>query len=258
MKASAVLVIVFVCCGICLAGEPSAGVAEPSARELLGGVWSCFPSEPVVISGDLIVRGRRGSEPGLRLELEADWSGDPVRAVYTIRNADGITLERMTVTRRGQGTPQYAYERGDPLKPESTPDLAATIGRTDISWMDLTLSFLWWPNPEVAGTDKVRGRECHVVSVRPPEGTGGQYGHVLLWIDRELGMFLQAEGYDPAGERVRRLWIQSLKKIDERWMIKDLEVQVYPGTDRTKLLVRSLKVGGSETLEQGAPEEDHE
>ena len=256
VKVLASAVAVFLCGVLCQADEPAGDAPQPSADELLRGVWSRFPSEPILISGELLVRGRRGSEPALRLDLKADWGKNPVLAAYTISDDTGVVLERMTVTRRAAGAPEYLYERGNPLKQETTPDLAATIGRTDLSWMDLTLSFLWWPRPEITGTDEVKGRECYVITVNAPPGSDTQYARVLLWIDRELGMFLQAEGYDASGERVRRLWIQSLKKISERWMIKDLEVQAYPGMGRTKLLVRSLKVGGTETVEPGVLEGD--
>jgi hypothetical protein len=32
-----------------------------------------------------------------------------------------------------------------------------------------------------------------------------------------------------------------LKKIDDRWMIKDLEIQGFPAVHRTKLTVRELE-----------------
>jgi hypothetical protein len=64
---------------------------------------------------------------------------------------------------------------------------------------------------------------------------------VRLWIEEKIRVLLQAEGYDAQGEAVRRLWVQSCKKINDRWMIKDMEIQQYPEIHRTRLTVRDVK-----------------
>ena len=53
-------------------------------------------------------------------------------------------------------------------------------------------------------------------------------------------MLLQAEGYSEDGNLVRRLWVKGFKKINERWMIKDMEIQSYPYRHRTRLRVREV------------------
>jgi hypothetical protein len=53
-------------------------------------------------------------------------------------------------------------------------------------------------------------------------------------------MLLQAEALDPGGKAVRRLWVRSVKKINERWIIKDLEVEGFPAEHRTRLDVRDV------------------
>jgi hypothetical protein len=72
-------------------------------------------------------------------------------------------------------------------------------------------------------------------------GAGRPYARVRLWIEENLRVLLQAEGYDARGEAIRRLWVQSCKKINDRWMIKEMEVQGYPEIHRTKLSIRDAK-----------------
>jgi len=76
----------------------------------------------------------------------------------------------------------------------------------------------------------------------PEAGTqaGRQYERVLLWIDEKLRVVLQAEGYDSGGKLVRRFWINSFKKIDDKWMLKDMEVESFLSTHRTRLRVREV------------------
>lgn len=56
-----------------------------------------------------------------------------------------------------------------------------------------------------------------------------------LWIDRKHGFLRQAEQLNEEGKRVRWMWVSSVGKINNRWMIKNLEVK-RPGTGlQTKL-----------------------
>jgi hypothetical protein len=63
-----------------------------------------------------------------------------------------------------------------------------------------------------------------------------------MWVDTRVSMLLQAEGYDKLGDCVRRLSVKSFKKINDEWMIKDLEVEDLPAGSRTILRVRDAEV----------------
>ena len=54
-------------------------------------------------------------------------------------------------------------------------------------------------------------------------------------------MLLQAEAYNVLGEKIRRMSIDSFKKIDGVWFIKDIDLYTYPERDRTTMRVRSLR-----------------
>jgi hypothetical protein len=221
----------------------------PPAQELLDDVVARLPREALTVSGELIVRRRKGVElRRLGFEMYLNWGVRPSIARYTIRDAFGGDLERLTVERDARGLPTFRYAAGSPLAPAETPPLFDTVQQSDISWMDLALSFLWWPDGELVGRDEVKGRRCFVVRVPAPASVRGgvagasasSYDAVRLWIDEEMRMLLQAEGLDTDGSAVRRLWVRSFKKIDDRWMIKDMEVESYPVASRTKLHVSDV------------------
>jgi hypothetical protein len=48
---------------------------------------------------------------------------------------------------------------------------------------------------------------------------------------------MQAEQLDPQGSAVRKMWVQRVKKIDERWMIRDMEIETLNSGHRTRLFV---------------------
>ena len=224
--------------------------APPSAATLLAEVVSRLPREPLQVRGDMIVRHRNGVvDYSYKFDMALRWGAEPAAAVYTIRDAFGSPLEQMTVRRAAGEAPVFAYAAGNPLTPAARPGLFDRIGETDLSWTDLALSFLWWQGGSVVATNEVRGRRCYVVEAPAPAGRGQDggtqtpYHSVRLWIDAEMRMLLQAEGLDAEGRTLRRLWVKSFKKINNTWMIKDLEVQQVNTGRRTKVVV--LDVSGA-------------
>ena len=229
--------------------------ADPwlSARAILIRVMARLPAEPLRIDGDIDVRRRKGVvTQSLAFDMDLEWGRAPARARYVVRDRFGGDPERLTVTHAQGRAPVYTFERGDPWLATDVPDLSSTIRGTDIGWADLALDYLWWPNARVTGDDEVRGRACTTVDVDAP-ASGGTVRQVRLWIDRELDVLLQAEAYDAAGALVRRFQVRSVKKIDDRWMIKDVDVQGASDVQRTRLRVRNVRPLNPNTKGGDAP-----
>ena len=212
----------------------------PIAAALLAGVINQLPREPIRVTGTLLVRRRRGvpiSTYGF--ELIARWGDAIPRTRYTILDAFGEPLERLELT-HGE-SPTYDYAVGNPLESRPVYTLDRPVQSTDITWMDLTLSFLWWQAAMIEGADRFKGIDCHVIRVKAPPDRPGTYSSVRLWIGKEAGMMVKAEGLDAAGNPVRRLWIQSVQKIDDAYMAKDMEIQKVPSAQRTKLIIAEVE-----------------
>jgi hypothetical protein len=222
---------------------PVLAAPMPDAQALLDGVVARLPQEPLLIAGDLVVRKPRGLvTQTLRFEMRLEWGRIPARAQYTIRDSFGAELEQLTLVRHEGGRLIVQYAHGSPLVEAPPPPLDNPIQNSDLSWSDLTLAFLWWPGAVLEGEDTIRNRPCYVVEVPAPPSAATTSvdracASVALWVDRDLSMLLQAEARDAEGDPIRTLWVKSFKKTNERWMIKDMEVQRYPLTHRTRLRV---------------------
>ncbi|OGV64176.1 MAG: hypothetical protein A2283_10125 [Lentisphaerae bacterium RIFOXYA12_FULL_48_11] len=215
----------------------------PAGSQLLEDMRGQLPREPIVINGSLEVRKRKGVVTRtLNIEMRLDLGHSPAMAKYILRDALGKDLEQMTVIRSSAGSARFEYAAGNPLVPAKVPDLYKPFQDTDVSWMELTLSFLWWPGGKTLKAETLRGQSCFIVEVDAPPGETGQYKKVRLWIDEKLHMVLQAEGYDAGGELVRRLFMKSFKKIEDRWMVKDMDIQCFPSEHRTNLRVETMRV----------------
>lgn len=110
-------------------------------------------------------------------------------------------------------------------------DFDQKIRGTDIAYEDLALKFLYWPNAEVVGSDNIRTRDCWKLLLRAPNQRS-QYGSIFLWVDKNGGALMRMEGYNLAGQLIRRFEVVSAQKIDNRWFLKKMRIeQLQPGTN---------------------------
>lgn len=228
----------WVCLCLLFAGMP----ARSFSNALLEPVIASLPDIPLVVSGDLQKRDARGRiETTYRVEMVLDWKANVPTARYTIRDHFGASLQHLAITWSNPVRPEYRFLEGSPLRAAPLPPLGDAILDTDLSWIDLSLSFLWWDGGVEQGEEPVRGRDCRVIDLPAPDSVGNKMDGIRLWVDRKAGMVLRAEGYDASGELMRRMDVKSFKKINDRWVIKDIDFQRFPEKSKTTLLVRDVK-----------------
>ena len=223
------------------ASRPAAGQA-PDGDQIMMQVRAALPYVPLRITGELQSRDRRGQIVRVTpVEMELDWGAQQPTALYIIRDRFGAEQERLRIAWPADGPPEYAYARGDPAEEAPLEDLNRSIAGLDLDWADLSLSFLWWNGARVIGSERVRGRFCHIVDLKAPEGQVSRYAGVRLWIDPETSLLMQADAYDARNRPVRRLQVKSLRKIDDIWMVQNLDIFTQPSRDRVTLRVRNVK-----------------
>jgi hypothetical protein len=101
----------------------------------------------------------------------------------------------------------------------------------------LSFSVLWWKNAQLVDEAKKINRECYVVDVPVP----GSANTMRLWIEKKMGMLLEAQTLDADKKEIRRLRIKSIKKMDGMWMAKDLEITDKQSGNKTTLQVTGLE-----------------
>jgi hypothetical protein len=104
------------------------------------------------------------------------------------------------------------------------------IRDTAVTYEDLSLKFLYWPDAEVVGSDNIRTRNCWKLRLTAPSQPS-QYANVLLWIDKASGALMRMEGYNEQGQLSKRFEVVSAQKIEGRWFLKQMRVEeLQPGT----------------------------
>ena len=214
--------------------------APTSAPALLRDCIAHLPTRDVHLSGWVRNRRPRGIV-NIEFKFEAllQWGAAIPSVQYTFTTSKGATMARATFRHEPRGT-DFVLEEGADLVPADPPAWNASILGTDVTWLDISMDFLHWERAELAGEATLRGRLCDIVEVYPPEEIPGCL-KVRLLVDREIGMFLQAQQVDEDRKVARQMWVRSVKKMDDRWMVRDLEVEARGSGHRTSLHVLSCE-----------------
>lgn len=199
----------------------------PSVTAILDSVLAQIPGEPVMITGRLGVRDRGQSVlVAYNVEIHLHIADRSMSGRYTLFDSKGPSLEQFRVSREPGQQPKYEYSAGSPLVAAATPGVFSVIRDTGITWADLSMPFLWWRKGTLAGNASIRGRDCFVIDVEPTS-EDDETNHAMafrVWIDKEYRILLQAEEYGAGSKMLRRLSVESFKKINNEWMIKDIIV----------------------------------
>ena len=192
-----------------------------AATEVLANCRAMLPAEPVTMTGEIVLRNRKGIPSGeYGYTLHADRTATPAKLTFEFYE---------------QGTTNV-LEKMEILRPGPVPE--GRVLKTDVTWLDLSLDFLWWPQAEYEAAregETVHGQKCDVILI------SNGFRQVRAWCDKKTGCLMQAEELKD-GKPHRRLWGTRIKKFDGRWFPNVLEVETLGSGHRTKIIVESLKI----------------
>ncbi|MEY2518838.1 MAG: hypothetical protein QOF24_597 [Verrucomicrobiota bacterium] len=105
---------------------------------------------------------------------------------------------------------------------------------TAITYEDLSLRFLYWPNARVTGENSISLRNCWKLELKAPNRQS-EYGNVWLWVDKEGGALMKLEGYNWNGKLAKRFTVVSGQKIQDRWVLKEMRIEAFdPATGKAQ------------------------
>ena len=203
----------------------TASIAQPvPADAILEFVRTKLPSDPLKLTGTLKVRTKKGfTKTSLPVEMDLDWGAEKPTANYRIGG------ESLAIT-WNDDIPSYVFSN-----PRNKP--TSGILGTGLTWADLSFSVLWWPDSQLVAEEKKINRACFVVEVPVPESDET----MRLWIEKKMGMLLEAQTLDANRKMIRRLKIKSIKKMNGMWVAKDLELLDQKTGNKTMLQITDLQ-----------------
>jgi len=229
---------------------PAAGAAPlltgaSSASEILSVCRAMLPVRPTELTGSLILRNRKGivaSEHDYRLVMRRS-AEVSLLTIALMPRGETNEVASVTISRRGAARPAISFRRAGSAEAVDVDSPLARVMETDVTWLDLTMDFLWWRNPSFEAEregESVHGQDCSVILVKPDHPIPG-LSAVRLWVDKKTGCLMQAEQVGADGKPMRRLWGTRVRKQDGRWFVSVLEVETLGSRHRTKITVDAMR-----------------
>jgi hypothetical protein len=195
--------------GVAFAADP-----PPDPMALLQSVRMAQTAQHLTLVGDL-----RTGPKSMPLKLTID--GSVIRYEFSDPPNDPPAL----VLRLGDKSSQLQEVTRGKTEKVTGARFDQKVRNSDVSYEDLALRFLYWPEAKLEGEDTLitLGQRCWKVDVQPG-ATESQYSHVLVWIAG--GALLQAEAYDKAGKLARRFKVLKVQKFNGLWVLKEMRIEV--------------------------------
>jgi len=115
-------------------------------------------------------------------------------------------------------------EKGGGQQVLAGPRLSESVRGTDITYEDLSLRFIYWNNAKYEGEQRVRTITCSIVLVQP-SAHNTEYGSVRLWIAKDRGALIKAEGYNWLGKPIKRFEVISGQQIEGKTIFKQIRIE---------------------------------
>lgn len=204
------------CAALSLVVLPSAPAAEdtPDAREILKAVRVAQSDQDWKFRGHLEM-GK--TKVPFRLII----SKGVLRYEFT-DTGDTLTL------RLGEKDSRLEETKGGKTEKVGAAKFDDLVRGTDLTYEDLAMRFLYWPDAKVVGNDTIMASESWKMEIHPPAGAGTQFSKVNVWIAKEHGGLMKAENYDAQGRLSRRFIVRNVMKRDGAWFLKTMRIEAIP------------------------------
>jgi len=138
---------------------------------------------------------------------------DPPQAVHLDTSDDELVLREVV---KGSNEPVPIEKYGE------------SIRGTDITYEDLAMRFLYWPDPMILEHTKIKTRPAWKLQLRNPDGRG-PYGYVHIWIDKASGGLIKLQAFDhgESPAMVKDFEVSHGKKMEDIWIADILRVRSF-------------------------------
>jgi hypothetical protein len=194
--------------------------APPPAREILESVRLQQAQQQLELEGQL-----RENEKVIPFRLTQ--TGPVIR--YSFSNPDEALQLRL-----GDNDSRLEQVTREGVEKIAPAQFDQKVRGTALTYEDLALKFLYWPDARVTGENSIRTRNCWKLELKAPSRQS-QYSNVYLWVDKNGGALMRMEGFDWKGQLSKRFEVISAQKIEGRWFLKQMRIEEFvPGGNKVQ------------------------
>ncbi|HYJ06941.1 MAG TPA: outer membrane lipoprotein-sorting protein [Chthoniobacterales bacterium] len=203
-----------------LAAAAALNAALPSAREILESVRLQQTQQQLELEGQL----REGDKV---IPFRLTQTGPVIR--YSFSNPEEALQLRL-----GENDSRLEEVSKEGVEKVTATEFDRKVRGTGVTYEDLALKFLYWPDARVTGENSIRSRNCWKLELKAPSRQS-QYSNVYLWVDKASGAIMRMDAFDWKGQLSKRFEVISGQKIDDRWFLKQMRIEEFaPGTNKVQ------------------------
>jgi len=149
-------------------------------------------------------------------EIQYEFSNPTEKLTLELNNADSVLNQKSAEGQRRV----------------SDAKLTQLVRGTDVAYEDLALWFLYWRKARFEGEQRVKALTCSIVLVQPTS-RNTQYGSVRIWVAKDRGAMVKAEGFDTQGRLIKRFEVISAQQIEGKTIFKQIRIErIDPATGK--------------------------
>ncbi len=199
---------------------------------------------------DFRILPRRGEERRVSGFL---WRGTDEEGVATrvVLNPGSLDSEQRWLVRGGSEPAVWTWRAETPDRVDRLPDeaLLEPLAGTEVTAFDLQMPFLYWDEYVFEGVTRVRGRTARTFLLYPPADFAARHPSptaVRVYLDLEYRAMVQAEQLGEDGRPVKAMTVIDLKKVDEQWIVKSIDLRNEATRDKTRFSVTGAAPGAAQ------------
>ena len=77
---------------------------------------------------------------------------------------------------------------------------------------------------KLMGEEEKKGAVCYKIEMKPKKKEGS-YSKIIVWVDKEKYVTLEAHMFDEDGELWKKLFIHDIEKVGKYWSMKSIEMK---------------------------------
>jgi Outer membrane lipoprotein-sorting protein len=221
----------------CLGAVPE-GADSSEGEKLAAQLRATPPLESMTLAGRLNMREGGGAVRDVPFQFRTLITPTNWLTIYRVTASTVPTPPLLAVIHEvGQPNGYWESEAATPdaWKPLDGISASRAFADSDFSIFDLGLEFLHWPIQRVVKAEMRKSRSCKVLESVNAHVGPKEYRRVVSWIDAESGGLLVAEAYDEKDKLLKEFTVNSMKKINDRWHVQQMEIRNSQTKSRTRL-----------------------
>ncbi len=204
-------------------------VAGGALLVVLSNVAAAAPSVPAPPAKEILSMARM-QQVGQDVDLQGQLRQADKIVPFRLTQSGGVTRYSFTnpdealQLRLGTADSKLEEISREGVDKISGPEFEQNVRGTPVTYEDLALKFLYWPNAKVMGEDSINTRRVWKLDLQPPTRQS-QYSRVLVWTEQQSGALMRMEGYDWNGRLAKRFEVVSVQKIEGRYFLKQMRIE---------------------------------